>query len=1321
MVWEPRSSSGRSILKRFAAGLWLFVGVALACYGRALPAAGAEATEPWDQLTIPFFRHLTIPKDLPNAVSMITQDRNGLIWIGTQDGLARWDGYRARLFRHDPQDPRSLPANLVNAVAVDDQGTLFVATGEGIVARYDPRSETFLSMPATSTGTGFYTAFLAEGQGELWLGNANGLSHFTPATNAWESVELPGRTRVWSLLKTRNGSLWAGTDHGLFVRRLAGGAFIQVGGEIGASPFLQANIRSLRETADGSLWLGTHDGKLGLITPDGRIVAAQIPSPSGAVLSMVEIHPGLLCAATAGSGLAFIDGTTGKLLRAIKYDAQRPSGLSDDFIYNLFKDQSGGLWISHFKGADYIPSFDETFQSLLPSNRLSSALSGSHITTQSPQPDGEILIGTESGIDVLANTDGRYTIHHLAEKGTPLPQALIYDIATTEDGTTWIATGQGLYRRRGDVIRHVDIVGTDPIRTVLPESGVLWLGTERRGLLRLDLATNRLAAYQHEAADPDSISDNFVLAIKRAAGLGLWVGTQHGLNLFDGQRFRTYFHAENDPDSLPSDTAVTLQFDPQKRLWVGTHGGGIAILEGNPLGSHRFLHLRQSDGLPNENIATLLVDKAGGMWASSDAGFAKINPETLNVSSFTVADGLAITGYFANSGARLPDGTLLFGGVGGITVVHPDHFVEWTYSPQVVPVSVRVGQRLLPVASPVVLSPQDHSLQVEFSALDYSAPDRNKYAYKLEGFDRDWIEADSDHRLAAYTNLPPGSYTLVLRGSNRAGIWTEPSTRISVSVLPAWYQTLWFKIMLGMAGILAVTALIRSRTAYLRRRQKELERQVAERTAEIASLLHNSGEGFLSFGPDLIVDRQFSRACETFLGESPAGKHAAWLMFAENPKQAAFLTDSVPAALASQDTQKRELILSLLPKDIDRRGRQLKAHYAMLENGHLMVVLRDVSTERRLAQRVASEHRRLGLIVAAVTDSRDFFDAVNSFRNFLALDWRSFLASHAPPAAALQEVYRQIHTFKGELNQFSLEKTPALLHEMEERLDELRVSPEAISLDRIETALLSVNLSDALDQDLAVIRKALGDDFLEKGGQVTMTPAQAAQIKSLVKRWRRGEEIDLGHPTIRQLLDEIDQIGTVSLHEELLSYDKTLAQVALRMEKEVAPLVVKGGEDIWIDPDIFGRFLRSLIHVFRNCVTHGIEKPDQRLEKGKNELGLISCTAQRNGETISLVISDDGAGLDLAALRLRLITCGLCSEEEAASMTDDEIADFIFRDHVSTSDKVDQWTGRGVGLAAVRQEVERLGGTVAVESFEDRGTRFRFTLKLRPYAANQAA
>jgi ligand-binding sensor domain-containing protein/signal transduction histidine kinase len=1250
------------------------------------------------------FRHLESPRDLPSVASAFAQDKTGMIWIGTQDGLVRWDGYRSRVFRNDPQDPLSLPGNYVTCLTVDNEGTLFVVTSSGVIVRFDPLEEKFRPLPAVTTATGsIRNAFISDGKQGLWVGNSNGLSYFNPQTQLWELAGLPKGTKVWSLLLAQDGTLWVGTEDGLLHYNPNTSSFAAIDGVADKSA---SAVRALFQSGKGEIWFGKNDGAVGVVDISGRVRFIDPPQTAATVKNITALKPGVLSIATNTAGLNFVDELSGKVIQTIRYDPGRPTGIGGSVIFDDFLDRAGGLWIAHEHGADYLAPGTDSFLSLLPSDRDATAFSGKNVTALASRSDGSLWIATEDSGELFSPVDGREA------GGFQIPGTQLRAITVTGPDQTWISTNRGLFLREKNKISQVPALADIPMFRLFTEGDVLWINTERRGLVRLDIRTNKFTFFAHDPSNPRSISDNWTSAAVRDLKGHLWVATSHGLNRFDDNQFTQFHHEPMNPNSLPSEMVLTLLVDHENRLWMGTQGGGIAVLEETSGDGVRIRRISREDGLLSNNVGKLIEDERGQIWASTDSGLARIDPKTFTTRSFSAADGVAISAYWAGSGTRTSDGSLLFGGVGGVTIVHPDRLPDKQgQPPPVVITAAHIGGRSFSPLKPLLLPPNDHNVQVDFAALDYAKSEIISYAYKLVGFDKDWTYTDTDHRQAVYTNLPPGGYKLQVRASTSKGVWTDPPTDISVTVLPAWYQTWWFKVCLLLAGIGAVILFVRSRTALLRRRQKELEGQVAERTSEIASLLHNSGEGFLSFGANLVIDRQYSRACETFLGEIPAGKNAAALLFAENPRHAAFITESVPAALAASDAHKKDLILSLLPKEIDRRGRRLRLHYTTIENGHLMVVLRDITTERRLAERVASEHKRLEMIVAAVTDSRDFFDALSSYELFIHSELPEMMSLESDPASTVKEIYRAVHTFKGVFSQFSFETTPALLHDLEEQLDFLqRALPD--SLNDIAEAILPESLIQGLEQDLAVIRQALGDEFLNKGGHVNMSPTQAARIRHLASLWRNGEAFDPSSSEIKSLLDEIDQIGSVSLKAELAAFDQVIAQVARRMEKEVAPLVVVANEDVWLDPNVFGPFLRSLIHVFRNCVAHGIEPTETRIDHGKEEQGVISCIVDLVGEQLKIVVADDGAGVDLPTLRHRLKQSGQLPSSEIDGLSDDEILDFVFQDNVSTATSADALSGRGVGLAAVRQEVERLGGHVSVKSDRGRGTSFIFRLKV---------
>lgn len=495
-----------------------------------------------------------------------------------------------------------------------------------------------------------------------------------------------------------------------------------------------------------------------------------------------------------------------------------------------------------------------------------------------------------------------------------------------------------------------------------------------------------------------------------------------------------------------------------------------------------------------------------------------------------------------------------------------------------------------------------------------------------------------------------------------------------------------------------------------------LETQVAERTKELdaslrslASLLDNSGQGFLSFDADLRIGERFSRACATMLGGSPAGGNAADVLFPGDPASADLLRLGVALALGSKtDATRRALALSLLPAEVRHGPRWLGIQYKPLDADHLLVVLTDVTEERRLAATTEREHLRLGLVVAAVTDSGAFFDAVDAFRSFL----HTGLAAQTDdrqtdPAWRLQDLYREVHTFKGVLNQFSFCHTPEALHSLESRLEDLREDPHPLTHAAISAVVDPVALASMLEADLNELRAVLGAEFLAKGRQVSLSGEQMATLERLAVKLRNGEAIDADDPASRRVLEEIGHLRQIRLSEALAGYDRLIGQMAARMEKRVAPIIVEGDDEVWITPERYRPFLHALLHVFRNALVHGIETPARRLAAGKPEAGRIRCSVEKLGSSMRLSISDDGAGINFGAVREKARAQGLGHD-----LSEAQTFDVIFIDAISTNEEADQFSGRGVGLAAVRAEVEKLGGTVFAQPGAGAGTRIVFTLPL---------
>lgn len=478
----------------------------------------------------------------------------------------------------------------------------------------------------------------------------------------------------------------------------------------------------------------------------------------------------------------------------------------------------------------------------------------------------------------------------------------------------------------------------------------------------------------------------------------------------------------------------------------------------------------------------------------------------------------------------------------------------------------------------------------------------------------------------------------------------------------------------------------------------------------LKSLLDNSGQGFLSFGADLLIEAQYSLACETLLGGVPAGLNAADVLFNDDVAKANLFRAIIASVLDEADPFTRENMLSLLPVEIQHNEFILKAEYKPLENGKFMLVLTDITEARRMAAMLESERSHLELIVMAVSDSRNFFDTIDAFREFLAHGLPNMLNGTATPNILVKELYREIHTYKGLLNQFSFPRTPKVLHDIESHLSSLLSLDNDLTRKRVAEIVSPDTLQAPFEEDIGVLTDALGEEFVASGENIILTGEQALQLEMMAMRLLRGEAVDASIAEIRTLLNEMVILRKVSFQDALLGFDGLVRQMAERMEKEVSPIKVQGGADAWIDPCAYRPFLRSLVHVFRNSVAHGIESPDVRWEAEKDEAGKITCSVAVEGGVIHLTIADDGAGINLDALRQRVVAAGIYNAIEVAGIADDDVARFIFMDNISTLQVVTEMAGRGVGLAAVLNETKNLGGEVVVKTVAGQGTEFLFTL-----------
>ena len=837
------------------------------------------------------FEHLNTTNGLANPVTTVfAEDGDGFLWVGSQSGLQRWDGYRFWTYKTVLGAADSLPDDLVQALYTDWEGRLWVGTSSGGLAMYNRSLDKFVRYRSSPNDLNRVDVFSITGDGGrgLWVGSSTGLDHLDTDTGKFTHIELApigGQQPLQApaLLRAEDGALWVGTELGL--ERSAK----PEAGAPGKSTFRvvplpvandgTASVLTLFRDRNGRVWIGTPHGAFvvdrstNLMADPGQIVDSAVrpvtaTGPGSELLStqhylsiaetsMGEIWLGTqdegVLAVTPGSSKDASPGKSNWQVRHIHNDNAVPTSLSDDMVYGLYLGRSGIMWAATRRGVSYHDTTAKGVFTMQGGTGANSVISDRDIYSILARPDGTVwLAQSKHGIEIL-DANGRKAAEiapGTAHPETMLGPGVLNGLIEAGDGSVLVTTQRSLYRvfpattpKGAPRVSRVAIgpgASTD-IARVLPDEGKLWIGCDE-GLWLQEIAYGPAPATRPSLHG--KLSDQRITALMRGGDNSLWIGTQNGLNRIDllTHEVEVILADPANPSALGGGYISSLLTDRQGRLWVGTFSGGIDVMQGRDTKGKPIFH-RIVEGLPNENIDMLLEAKDGKIWASTDGGLAAIDPDTFELQALTHADGGVLSAYWSGSGAMTTRGELLFGGEGGVTVARPDLVKPWTYQPPVVVTNARIGDKEIPGARfnsglsvyPVWIPADQNNLTVGFTALDYTAPEQNRYEYKLENFDKNWIPADATRRLARYTNLPPGDYMLLLRGSNREGVWA-PARQVRIRVLPAWFQTWWFKILGAVLGLLLLYVAFLLATAYLRRQQHELEREVARRTAELQQM-----------------------------------------------------------------------------------------------------------------------------------------------------------------------------------------------------------------------------------------------------------------------------------------------------------------------------------------------------------------------------------------------------------------------------------------------------------------------------------------------------
>jgi len=818
-------------------------------------AARANGIDPglWRERADPVFRHVSVPPAM--LTTEMVQDDEGYLWLGTQNGLVRWDAYRFLNHTADSNTPGALPDSYITALHKDTAGRLWVGTSAGGLAWRDARRDRFEVLPGGPNGLSHVSVFAIadDPHGGLWVGTGAGLDHLAAdgltVRHHAQDARLHGLPdgAVQALLVDRAGGLWVGTRNGLFRRAPGQDRFESVALE--GKEAEQPAIARLMLDAQARVWIGTRGHGAFVTGPADAIPTPVLDSERGgtlglksdSVLNLLEVTDGEVWLGTDGGGIVRVD-TRSWRTRRVRHHDHIVASLAEDEIGPMLRDRSGIVWVAtDMTISAYDPS-QSAVSSWLGYAGSSGGISHTNIPSLLALPDETVWLGLgDGGVDIVEPRRGH--IGQLRPDAsmplTALPKGRVLAMARSASGDIWLGTQHGLYLARptGQRVVRVDVPGrssTAATWAIHVDEDRLWIGG-LDGLWGLHVpAVGPLQLLVRR--DSATLGDQRVTSLFRATGHALWIGTRAGLVHFDPQSGAL--------ERLPQDARgrIGLQTgyissvltDRRGRLWVASYGGGVRIVDpAKPGVAPLVRRVDTRDGLPNDGVNAMLLDAHDDVWLSTDDGLACIHGADLTVTALRSADGVGIASYWTTSAAQTPSGAMLFGGNGGLTIVDPSRPSPWTFSAPLVITDVdgaSGGHDARPTQ--LVLEPQQRNLKVEFSALDYSAPEQNRYAYRLRGFDKDWNTTDSTRRLARYTNLPPGDYVLELIGSNRQGVWSKPLDW-PVHVGAAWYETSELRSAMVVFALLSIAGLVQARTLALRRRQQILEHLVTERTAEL--------------------------------------------------------------------------------------------------------------------------------------------------------------------------------------------------------------------------------------------------------------------------------------------------------------------------------------------------------------------------------------------------------------------------------------------------------------------------------------------------------
>jgi len=804
-----------------------------------------------------------------NTVTSMIQDRRGYVWIGTNDGLNRFDGHDFIVFRDSKQDSTSLSSRSITALYQDDEGMLWVGTTFGL-NKFNPKTfktEKYFHWfeDSLTISSNLIRCIGQDGEGNIWVGTDNGLNRLSEEGNfqrygiiEGDSTSLPGKN-VRDLLLDDLGNFWVATEGGLASYNSFSNSFRRFRYRFdNINSLSNNNIFCLEKGKGNSIWIGTRQGLNQLNTDSMKFKRYSADYPfkgflsSNIIQSLLYDDDESLWVGTP-SGLNKID--KNQKSTTYRYKTNELNSLPNDYILSLLLDRSGVIWVgTQSAGVATLDREAPQFNSVNYSNLPGYEPEQNRIYGFSEAGDSAIWVASGRGLHLFDLYADR-NVFGLAVGNHPINRNDYAALSVHEVGDSILYLGtaeQGLWRYQINndtlskyTVNYEDSLGITSNRVtkiVSDKEGNIWLGTAKGGLNFFDPKNERFKSFRFNGEDPNSIRDNNIISLDIDARGKLYVGTGNaGLYILDteSKKFTNRYHVDSKESGLPDNSINAILAENSGIIWVGTNGEGLVRIDQN---NDSIIVYNRFDGLANQVVHGIAKDVFGIIWLSTNAGLTAFNQDTRTFRNYTDQVVLSKNTFLQGSFYRDSEGVIYFGGANGFDYFNSIGLRENAYVPEVSIVGYNyyssdgedsLRQTLYNVGDTLVMTSDYKGISFTFSALSYKQPEKNQYAYKLTGLFDDW-QYIGTRRYVSFSTIAPGTYKFEVIASNNDGLWSRTPASLTLIVESSFWETTWFKIAIIFSVLILLFAITRYQIVSEKARRKVLEHAVAIRTKEIA-------------------------------------------------------------------------------------------------------------------------------------------------------------------------------------------------------------------------------------------------------------------------------------------------------------------------------------------------------------------------------------------------------------------------------------------------------------------------------------------------------